>query len=152
MVFFVRSQGLSCSSYVYTITQLNLCEHRSKSLAKLRSVSRICKLGAWLVAAAGLIATGIYVSTIIPVIPFFRQYQQQSPYAYTALTSMISALFMIVVPTLFFTIILYAMGTLLEYMSAEAKITATQAVLEEENDNGDLEDGRIKIVPIPEMR
>ena len=121
----------------------------SKSVSKMRVASRVCKLSAWVIAAIGVVAIGIYVSTIIPVIPFFRQSQVQDPYAYTALTSLISALFLIMVPTLFFTIILYAMGTLMEYMTDETKPIKTEMERLEEQEE---DDERLEIVPIPEMR
>ena len=120
-----------------------------KSISKMRVASRVCKLSAWVIGVIGIVAVGIYVSTIIPVIPFFRQSQVQDPYAYTALTSLISALFLIIVPTLFFTIILYAMGTLIEYLTSETKPDETERFLVEEEEGND---GRLEIVPLPEMR
>ncbi len=118
-----------------------------KSVSKMRVASRVCKLSAWVIAAIGILAIGIYVSTIIPVIPFFRQSQVQDPYAYTALTSLISALFLIIVPTLFFTIVLYALGTLMEYVMGETKPIEMERAVEQEEDNE-----RLEIVPLPEMR
>ena len=121
----------------------------SKSVSKMRVASRVCKLSAWVIAAIGVASVVIYVSTILPVIPYFRQYQGVSPYAYTTYTSVISALFLIIVPTLFFTIILYAMGTLMEYITGETKPIKTEMERLEEQEE---DDERLEIVPIPEMR
>ncbi len=122
----------------------------SKSASKKMHVaSKVCKLSAWVIAAIGVVSVIVYVSTLLPVVPYFRQSQYFSIYSYTAVSSIISALFLITVPTLFFTIILYALGTLIEYMLGETKPAETQSFLAEEEQE---EDGRLEIVPIPEMR
>ncbi len=120
----------------------------SKSLSKMRIASRLCKLGAWVIAAMGLVAAGLYVSTLIQLLSGLRQ-DQASPYAYLSYGSVVSALFLITVPTLFFAIILYAMGTLMDFMSAEAKREPKllESEMEEERD-----DEGIEIVPLPDMR
>lgn len=115
----------------------------------MRVVSRVCKLSAWIIAVIGIVSVVIYVSTIIPVIPFYRQSEGQNPYVYTALTSLISALFLITVPTLFFTIVLYALGTLMEYITGETKPLETERIKDREPEG---DDERLEIVPIPEMR
>ncbi len=119
----------------------------SKSVSKMRTISRVCKLSALVIGAIGCVVVGIYVSTILPIIPYFRQYQGINPYAYSTYTSVISTLFLLVVPTLFFTIVLHALGTLMEYMTGETKPSETVRVEDAEND-----DERLEIVPIPEMR
>lgn len=125
----------------------------SKSASKLRTAGRVCNVGAWLIAAIGTGTIGIYVSTILPVIPLYRQYQSLSPYTFTAFTNIIATLFLIVISTLFFAILLYALGTFMVHMSGtETRTTETRVVAEEENDNEDVEDERIKVVPLPEMR
>ncbi len=119
------------------------------AVSKMRVASRVCKLSAWIIAAVGIVAAGIYVSTLVPVIPLFRQSQAQSPYIYITLTSVISALFLIIVPTLFFTVVLYALGTFMDYMSGETKSSKMER---SEVDEEEVDDEPIQIVPIPEMR
>lgn len=118
----------------------------SKSLSKMRVASRVCKLGAWVIAALGMIAVVLYAFAIVQLFSALRGYQGGA-YQYGEANSMISVMFLIVVPTLFFSIILYAMGTLIEHISSETKVAETTLLSEEEDD-----DGRLEIVPIPEMR
>lgn len=120
-----------------------------KSTSKMRTASRICKLGAWVIVAIGIAAVGIYVSTILPAIPYLRLYPGLSSYTYISLTGVISALFLIIVPTLFFAIVLYALGTFMEYTTDETKLREPEMerAAEQEED-----DERMEIVPIPEMR
>ncbi|GAC1354100.1 MAG: hypothetical protein NVS4B11_28860 [Ktedonobacteraceae bacterium] len=112
----------------------------SKSLAKMRVASKLCKLGAWVIGVVGLVATVFYA---VITIPAFRDQQGQNTVDYL---SIILPFFLIVVPTLFFLLILYAVGVLMEYISTETKIAETKVVSEEDDDE------RLKIVPIPEMR
>ncbi len=121
----------------------------STSVSKMRVASKVCKLSAWIIAALGIVAVVIYVSTILPIIPYLRQGLGLSPYSYTTYTSVITALFLIIVPTLFFTIVLYALGTLMEYIAGDTKPNEMERA-EEEQELGD--DERLEIVPIPEMR
>ena len=122
----------------------------SKSVSKKMHVaSKVCKSSAWVIAAIGVVAVIVYVSTLLPVIPYFRQSQYISIYSYTAMFSIISALFLIIVPTLFFSIILYALGTLLDYMIDETKPSEMESFFAEMEEE---DDGRLEIVPIPEMR
>ncbi len=115
-----------------------------KSVSKMRVVSRVCKLSAWVIAAIGIVLAVIYISTILPVIPYFRQYLGVSPYTYTTYTSVVSTLFLLVVPTLFFTIVLYALGTLMEYLTDETKPTQVERLEDEEEDD----DGSLEIMPL----
>ena len=115
----------------------------SKYVSKMRTMSRVCKLSALVIAAIGIVVVVIYVSTIIP---YFRQDQSINPYVYSTYTS-ISTLFLLAVPTLFFTVVLYALGTLMEYMTSETKPGEMERVEDAEDD-----DERLEIVPIPEMR
>ena len=120
-----------------------------KSVSKMRTASRICKLGTWIIVAIGIVVVGIYISTILPAIPYLRQYQGFSSYTYISLTGVISALFLIIVPTLFFAIVLYALGTFMEYMIGEPKLREPKMErAEKEEEDGE----RLEIVPIPEMR
>jgi uncharacterized membrane protein len=108
----------------------------------------VCKLSAWIIAAIGIVAVVVYVSTILPAIPYFRQDIGLSPYTYTTYSSVIMTLFVVVAPTIFFTVVLYVLGTLLEYMTGETKpIETEEPEPEDEEDNE-----RLEIVPIPEMR
>lgn len=120
----------------------------SKSLSKMRTASRLCRLGAWVIAATGLVAAGLYVSTLIQLLSGLRQ-DQASPYAYLSYGSVVSALFLITVPTLFFAIILYAMGTLMDFMGTNAKSEPKQQEREEEEED---DDERIEIVPLPKLQ
>lgn len=120
-----------------------------KPASKMHVASRVCKLSAWVIAALGIVVVIAYVSTILPVLSQYRQNQDQSPYAYTLLTSLISALFLVIVPTLFFTVVLYALGTLMEYMTGAPKPGETEGREQEEQEE---DDERLEIVPIPDMR
>ena len=124
-----------------------------KSVSKMRTASRVCKLSAWAIAAIGVVSVVVYVSTMLPVIPFFRQSQYLSIYSYTTMTAILSALFLMIVPTIFFTIILYVLGTIIDYLVGQTKPEETKkSFLEEDRDGIDIEDdGPIEIVPIPEM-
>lgn len=124
----------------------------SKPVSKMRVASKVCKLSAWIIAAIGIVAVGIYISTILPVIPYFRQDLGLSPYLYTTYTSVLSTLFLLVVPTLFFTIILYALGTLMEYITGETKPLEIKRERVEDVGQEEYDDERVEIVPIPEMR
>ena len=115
----------------------------------MRVASRICKLGTGVITVIGIVAVGIYVSIILPVIPYLRQYIGLGAYTYTSLTAVISALFLLIVPTLFFAIVLYALGTLMEYMSGETKPSEPEKEKLEEQEE---DDEHLQIVPIPEMR
>ena len=126
-----------------------------KSAAKLRTAGRVCNVGAWVIAALGIGTVGIYISTLIPLVPLFRQYQGLSPYTYSTYINVIATLFFMAISTIFFAILLYALGKIMEHMSgAEIKTVKTRSLIEEENydDNEDREDERIRIVPLPEMR
>ena len=125
-----------------------------KSAAKLRTASRVCNVGSWVIAVIGVGAVGIYISILIPLVPLFRQYQQGlSPYTYLY-TNVIATLFFMVISTIFFALLLYALSKIMEHMSgAEIKTVETRFLLEESyDDNEDREDERVRIVPLPEMR
>ena len=125
-----------------------------KSVSKMRTASRVCKLSAWGIAAIGLVSAVLYVSILVPVIPFFRQSQYLSIYSYTTMSVILTALFVITVPTIFFTIILYVLGTIIDYLVSQTKLEETKKFFVEEDMDGiDMEedDGRLEIVPIPEM-
>ncbi len=124
-----------------------------KSVSKMRTASRICKLSAWVIAAVGVVATILYVSTLLPIIPFIRQTQYLSAYSYVAMTSIFSTLFLVTIPTIFFTIVLYVLGTIIDYLVGKAEpIEVKRAFVEEDMDGMELDDDRVQIVPIPEMR
>ncbi len=120
-----------------------------KSVSKMRTASRICKLGTWVITAIGIGAVGIYISTLLPLIPYLRQYPGLGGYTYTSLTGVISSLFLIIVPTLFFAVVLYALGTIMEFMTGEPKPREPEMKSAEEEEG---DDEHLEIVPIPEMR
>ncbi len=127
----------------------------SKSTAKLRVAGKVCNVGAWVIAAIGIGTVGIYISTILPAVPFLRQYQGLSTYTYTVYTNVIATVFFMVIATIFCAILLYALGTFMQHMSgAETKITETGTRVADEDDNAYeyMEDEHVKIVPLPEMK
>ncbi len=118
----------------------------SKSLSKMRSASRICKIGAVVIGVIGFVATALYISSTLSFLTQLQSNQtNQNPGAYL---SVILPLFLLVVPTLFFVLALYAMGTLLDFMGDKTKSERNEQEREEE----ELDYDRMEIVPLPDMR
>ena len=118
-----------------------------KSLSKMRTASRLCKLGAGIITVLGLVAVALYMSTLVQVFASYRQ-DQGSPYIYISYGGVFSTMFLIIAPTLFFAIILYAVGTLMDFMGAETKHEQKPQERDEEGEV-EIDDDRIQIVPLP---
>ena len=105
----------------------------SASLSRMRLVGKLCRSGAWIIAAAGLavIAYGIFSSV--------SSYQANSGQNFNDLLTTFAIAILIAIPIFFFFLILYAVGALLDYISAEKN---TQAAKDE----------RVEITSLPEMR
>ncbi len=115
-----------------------------KTLSKLRSTSRICKISAVIIGVIGFVATALYVSSIIPLL---RQYQEgQNSFEYL---SFILPLFLFIIPTLFFVVTLYAIAVIMDFMGAETKTESKQQEREKERGNELNDEEELEIVPLP---
>lgn len=87
----------------------------STPIARMRFVGKLCKSGAWVTAALGLALIVIFVINNIPN-------NQGNPGAdpnFNELVNIFLPALLIALPTLFFFLILHAVGAVLDYLSAE---------------------------------
>ena len=106
----------------------------SASLSHMRFAARLCRLGAWIIAAAGLA-----VIVFLAVTVFYPTNQSSSGLDFKQFFNTLAIALLMAIPIFFFSLILYAMGALLDYMSAEK---TTQEVNDE----------RVEIISLPKLR
>jgi len=87
----------------------------STPLARLRLIGKLCWLGAWIIAAAGLIAIVLYIA-----VTFYNNQGNPGQDPNGQLTNYMIAL-LLAIPLFFFFLVLAAMGALLEYVGREQK-------------------------------
>jgi hypothetical protein len=108
----------------------------STPLTRMRFAGKLCKRGAWVTAVLGLAFIVLFVISNISN----NQGDPGSGPNFNQLVNILFPAFLIALPTLFFFLILYAAGTLLDYLSAEKK----PQVLDD--------DERVEITSLSEMR
>jgi len=106
----------------------------STSLSHVRLAARSCRLGAWIIAAAGLA-----VIVFLAITVFYPTNQPSSGLDFKQFFNTLAIALLMAIPIFFFSLILYAMGALLDYMSAEK---TTQEVNDE----------RVEIISLPKLR
>ncbi len=94
----------------------------STALSRMRQAGRLCRLGAWIIAAAGLVVIVFYI-----IITVSSNQGNPGQNLNDQLTSYIFG-FLVAIPVLFFSLILTAAGALLEYLG-------TQRNPQQENDD-----------------
>jgi hypothetical protein len=107
----------------------------STPLTRMHFASKLCKLGAWGTAVLGLACIAIFVIGSISNNPD----NPGSGLNFNQLANMLLPVFLIALPTLFFSLILYAAGAVLNYLSAEK----TPPVVDD--------DERVEITSLSEM-
>ena len=112
----------------------------STSLTRMRAVSRLCKRGAKIIAAAGLIVIVILATAFFNLIT--ENLQNPGPHLNELFVTFALALMMLI-PTFFFFLILTAMGALLDHQSADKSFS--EKSIQEVNDE------RVEITPLPKM-
>ena len=105
----------------------------STPLTRMRFAGKLCKRGAWVTAALGLAFIVFFVISNIP------NNQGNPGPDFNNWLNMLLPAFLIALPTIFFFLILYAVGAVLDYLSAEK---ATPVV----------DDERVEITSLSEMR
>ncbi len=106
----------------------------STSLSRVHLAARLCRLGAWIIAAAGLA-----VIVFLAITVFYPTNQSNSGPDFKQFFNTLAIALLMAIPIFFFSLILYAMGALLDYMSAEK---TTQEVNDE----------RVEIISLPKLR
>lgn len=87
----------------------------STALSRMRLAGKLCRLGAWIIAAAGLAVIVFYI-----IITVSSNQENPGQNLNGQLTSYVIG-FLMAIPILFFFFILTAAGALLEYLGAERK-------------------------------
>lgn len=105
----------------------------STSLSRMHLIGKLCRSGAWIIAAAGLAVIVILVSSSV------SSYLANSGQNFNDLLNSLAIALVIAMPTFFFILILYAVGALLDYISADKNTLAAN-------------DERVEITSLPEMR
>lgn len=85
----------------------------STALSRMRLAGKLCRLGAWIIVAAGLAVIVFYI-----IITVSSNQENPGQNLNGQLTSYIIG-FLMAIPVLFFFLALTAMGALLEYLSTE---------------------------------
>lgn len=107
----------------------------STSLSRMRLTGKLCRRGAWIIAAVGL-AVIIYLDFFV----INDNGGQGGPgLNLNQLFISIAVALLMAIPVFFFSLILYAVGTLLDYVSTEKNT-------QEANDE------RVEIISLPQMR
>lgn len=112
----------------------------STSLTHMRIVSKLCKRGAKIIAAAGLAVILILAVVFFNLIT--ENQQNQGPHLNELLVTSVIALLMLI-PIFFFFLILTAMGAILDYLSADKSFI-------EQNIHVLNNDG-VEITPLPKI-
>ena len=108
------------------------------SLSRMRAVSKLCRRGAWFMAAVGF-AVIVYLNFFV----INGGGDQGAPGLNLNQLLMSTALALLMaIPVFFFALILFAVGTVLDYMSAEKHIEEAS----DESDEG------VEITSLPQMR
>jgi hypothetical protein len=105
----------------------------STSLSRMRLIGKLCRRGAWIIVVAGLAVIVFLINTSI------YNNQANSGQNINDLLNTFAIALLIAIPIFFFFLILYAIGALFDYISAEKNSQAAN-------------DERIEITPLPEMR
>ena len=84
----------------------------STPLTRMRFAGKLCNRGAWVIAVLGLTVIAFFV------ISNLSNNQGNPGPDFNNWLNMLLPAFLIALPTLFFFLILYAMGTVLDYLSA----------------------------------
>ena len=105
----------------------------STPLTRMRFVGKLCKHGAWVIAVVGLAIIVFFVISNLP------NNQGNPGPDFNNWLNMLLPAFLIALPTIFFSLILYAVASVLDYLSAEK----TPAVVDDE---------RVEITSLSEMR
>ena len=106
----------------------------STSLSHVRLAARSCRLGAWIIAAAGLA-----VIVFLAITVFYPTNQPSSGLDFKQFFNTLAIALLMAIPIFFFSLILYAVGALLDFVSAEK---TTQEVNDE----------RVEIISLPKLR
>jgi len=89
----------------------------STPITRLRFASKLCKRGAWIIAALG-----VAVIVFFAINNFSNNQGNPGPgLDFNAWLNILEPAILIAIPTLFFFLILYAAGAVLDYLSAEKK-------------------------------
>ncbi|TMD59775.1 MAG: hypothetical protein E6I91_19730 [Chloroflexi bacterium] len=106
----------------------------STSLSRMSLAGKLCRHGAWIITAAGL-AVIIFLAVTV----FYPTNQASSGLDFKELFNACAIALLMAIPIFFFSLILYAMGTLLDYVSTEKN---TQEVNDE----------RVEIISLPKLQ
>ena len=86
----------------------------STSTSRVHLAARLCRLGAWIITAAGL-AVIIFLAVTV----FYPNGQSSSGLDFKQLFNTLALALLMAIPVFFFSLILYAVGALLDYVSTE---------------------------------
>ena len=107
----------------------------STPLTRMRFAGKLCKCGAWIILVVGLAFVFFFV------INNFSNNQGNLGAGpnFIELLNLLLPVLLIALPTLFFSLILYAVAAVLDYLSAEKQLPA-------------VDDDRVEITSLSEMR
>lgn len=105
----------------------------STSLTHVRLAARLCRLGAWIIVAAGLA-----VIVFLAVTVFYDTNQSSSGLDFKQLFNALAIALLMAIPVFFFSLILYAVGALLDFVSTEKNIQ-------------EVNDERVEIISLPKL-
>lgn len=112
----------------------------STSLSRMRLAGKLCRRGAWIIAAAGLaVIIFIVISSVSSYVTSNSSGQPGSGQNFNDLLTSFAIALLLAIAISFFFLILSALGAFLEYMS-------TEKTPQEVNDE------RVEITALPEMR
>lgn len=106
----------------------------STSLSRVHQAARLCRLGAWLIAAAGLV-----VIVFLAITVFYPTNQPSSGLDFNRLFTTLAIALLMAIPVFFFFLILYAVGALLDYVSTE-------------KDTQEVNDEHVEIISLPKFQ